>query len=181
MNDGKAVTMKVAILVSPKDFKDESLSKVKLMLDKWGVQSVLTSYSTHELVGYHGAVYNADMNAAKIVPDEFDAIILIDGKGVEEYKLYDFRQLLDTMKLFSMKGKLIASIGNATKIIARSNIIANTKIAVPKDEDTRRLVVLYHGTPSSEALEFDKNILTLGNNERILDFSNLLLKKLGAM
>ena len=172
--------MKVAILVSPKDFKDESLSSLRLMLDKWGVESVLTSYSTHELVGYHGAVYNADINAAKVAPYDFDAIILIDGKGVDEYKLYDFRQLLDTIKLFSIQKKMIAAIGNSIKIIARANIISNVKIAMPKDEDTQRLVILYHGTPSKEDPEFDKNILTLGNDDKMLDFSNLLLKKLGA-
>jgi hypothetical protein len=172
--------MKVAILVSPKDFKDESLSNLRMMLDKWGVESVLTSYSTHELVGYHGAVYNADINAAKITPYDFDAIILIDGKGVDEYKLYDFRQLLDTIKLFSMQKKMIAAIGNSIKIIARANIIAGVKIAMPKDEDTQRLIILYHGTPSKEELEFDKGILTLGNDDKILNFSDLLLKKLGA-
>lgn len=172
--------MKVAILVPPKDFKDESLSNLKLMLDKWGVGLVLTSYSTHELVGYHGAVYNADINAAKIAPGDFDALILVDGKGVDEYKLYDFRQLLDTVKLFYEKKKIVAAIGNSMKIIARANIISGVKIATPKDEETSRLVILYHGIPSKEELEFDKNILTLSNNDKIINFSDLLLKKLGA-
>ncbi len=172
--------MRVAILVSPKDFKDESLSNLKLMLDKWGVESVITSYSTHELVGYHGAVYNADINAAKITPYDFDAIVLVDGKGVDEYKLYDFRQLLDTIKLFSIQKKMIAAIGNSIKIIARANIISNVKIAMPKDEDTQRLIILYHGTPSKEDPQFDNNILTLGDSDKVMSFSDLLLKKLGA-
>ena len=172
--------MRVAILVSPKDFKDESLSNLKLMLDKWGVESVITSYSTHELVGYHGAVYNADINAAKITPYDFDAIVLVDGKGVDEYKLYDFRQLLDTIKLFSIQKKMIAAIGNSIKIIAKANIISNVKIAMPKDEDTQRLIILYHGTPSKEDPQFDNNILTLGDSDKVMSFSDLLLKKLGA-
>ena len=138
------------------------------------------SYSTHELVGYHGAVYNADINAAKITPYDFDAIILVDGKGVDEYKLYDFRQLLDTIKLFSIQKKMIAAIGNSIKIIARANIISNVKIAMPKDEDTKRLVILYHGIPSKEDPQFDNNILTLGDDDKIMSFSDLLLKKLGA-
>ena len=66
------------------------------------------------------------------------------------------------------------------KIIARANIISGVKIAAPKDEETSRLVILYHGTPSKEELEFDKNILTLSNNDKIINFSDLLLKKLGA-
>ncbi len=172
--------MKVALLVPPKDFKDESMSSLRMMLNKWGIESVITSYSTHELVGYHGAVYQVELNAAKIAPDEFAAIILVDGPGVDEYKLYDFRQLLDLIRLFSMKGKMVAGIGNAIKIIARANIISNVKIAMPKDQDTQRLAILYHGTPSKEDPECDKNIITLGSNERILAFADLLLKKLGA-
>ncbi len=172
--------MKAAILVPPKDFKDESVSSLRIMLEKWGIESVLTSYSTSELVGYHGAVYNVELNAAKISPDEFDALILVDGKGVDEYRLYDFRQLLDLVKMFSTRKKLIAGIGNSLKIIARANIISGVKVAPVKDEDTRRLVSLYHGIESKEDPEFDKDILTLGNNDKTLVFIDLLLRKLGA-
>lgn len=172
--------MRAAILVPPKDFKDESVSSLRNMLGKWGVECVLTSYSTSELVGYHGAVYNVELNSAKINPDEFDALILVDGKGVDEYRLYDFRQLLDLVKLFSMKKKIVAAIGNSMKIIARANIISGVKMAHVNDEDASRLVALYHGLESKEDPEFDKGILTLGNNDKTLAFIDLLLRKLGA-
>ncbi len=172
--------MRAAILVPPKDFKDESVSNLRTMLGKWGIECVLTSYSTSELVGYHGAVYNVELNSAKISPDEFDVLILVDGKGVDEYRLYDFRQLLDLVKLFSMRKKLVAGIGNSLKIIARANIISGVKIAPVKDEDTRRLVALYHGIESKEDPEFDKGILTLGSNDKILVFIDILLRRLGA-
>jgi putative intracellular protease/amidase len=172
--------MKVALLVAPKDFKDESVAQLKLMLGKWDVQAVITSYSTHDCVGYHGAVYAPQINSARITPDEFDALVLIDGKGVDSYKLYDFRPLLDTVKLFSMRNKMIASIGNATKIVARANVVSNVKVAMPSDDDARRLIILYHGTPSKEDVEYDKGILTLSNNDKILPFADLMLQKLGA-
>jgi putative intracellular protease/amidase len=172
--------MKVAMLIAPKDFKDESVSKAKLMLEKWGIGVTITSYSTRDCVGYHGAVYRPDMNAARIDPNEFDAIILIDGKGVDDYKLYDFRPLLDTVKLFQMKGKPIAAINNAIKIIARANIITNIKIAMPKDEESRRLITLYHGTPSRNEMEDEKNILTLSNSDKVYDFADMIVTKLGA-
>lgn len=172
--------MKVAMLLAPKDFKDESASKAKLMLEKWGIEVVITSYSTHDLVGYHGAVYKPQINAAKIHPDNFDAILLIDGKGVDGYKLYDFRPLLDTVKLFQMKKKPIAAISNAIKIVARANIISNVKIAMPKDEETVRLITLYHGTPSRNEIEDDKGIMTLSNPDKAMEFTDLLITKLGA-
>jgi protease I len=172
--------MKVALLVAPKDFKDESVSKAKLVLEKWGIEAVLTSYSTHDLVGYHGAVYKTELNAGRIDPNEFDAIILVDGKGVEEYKLYDFRQLLDLIKLFQMKKKPIAAINNAIKILARANIIANVKVAMPKDQESQRLITLYHGTPSRNEVEDDKGIMTLNNPDKVYEFTDMLVGKLGA-
>lgn len=172
--------MKVAMLIAPKDFKDESVSKAKLMLEKWGIEVSITSYSTHDCVGYHGAVYKPDLNAARIDPESFDALILVDGSGVDEYKLYDFRPLLDTVKLFSMRNKPIAAINNAIKIVARANIINNVKIAMPKDEETRRLIQLYHGTPSKNEIEVDKMIFTLSNPDKVYDFADLIVSKLGA-
>jgi hypothetical protein len=82
--------------------------------------------------------------------------------------------------MFSTRKKLIAGIGNSLKIIARANIISGVKVAPVKDEDTRRLVSLYHGIESKEDPEFDKDILTLGNNDKTLVFIDLLLRKLGA-
>jgi putative intracellular protease/amidase len=172
--------MRIAILVPPRDFKDETLSRLKPMLEKWGVKPVISSYSTHELVGYHGAVYKTELNAAHLAPEDFDALVIADGPGVDEYKLYDFRNLLDTVKLFSMRGKLIAAVGNGIKVIARANIIAKVKISRPADEETRRLVALYHGIESKEQVQFDSNILTLGNTEGTLAFADALLYRLGA-
>ena len=172
--------MKVALLIAPKDFKDESVSGIKLMLEKWGVDPIIVSYSNHDCIGYHGAACKPSLNAAAVKPDDFDALVLIDGPGVDGYKLYDFRPLLDTVKLFSMRKKLICAINNGIKVVARANIIANVKIAMPKDEETQRLVLLYHGKPSKEDMELDGGILTLGNNDRITDFADMMVRKLGA-
>ncbi|MDE1767840.1 MAG: DJ-1/PfpI family protein [Candidatus Micrarchaeota archaeon] len=172
--------MRVAILIAPKDFKDESVSNAKLLFQKWNIEAVITSYSTKECVGYHGAIYKPDINAAKLDPQNFDALFLVDGKGVEEYKLYDFRALLETVKQFSINKKPIAAINNAIKIVARANIVSNVKIATPQDSEIQRLVALYHGTASRNEIEDDKGILTLSNPEKIYEFADLLVSKLGA-
>lgn len=172
--------MKVALLIAPKDFKDESVSGIRLMLEKWGIEPVITSYSNHDCIGYHGAAYKPSLNAAAVKPDDFDALVLIDGPGVDGYRLYDFRPLLDTVKLFSMRKKLICAINNGIKVVARANIIANVKVAMPQDDETQRLVLLYHGKPSKEGLELDCGILTLGNSDRITEFADMIIRRLGA-
>ncbi len=170
----------MAILIPPKDFKDESVSAAKNMLEKWGIETVITSYSTKECRGYHGAVYMPKLNAGRMKSSDFDGILLIDGVGVDSYKLYDFRPLLDTISVFANTGKIVAGISNAIKIMARANIISDLKIAVPKDEEAKRLVQLYHGKASENYIEEQKNILTLSDSEKVDQLSEMIVKKLGA-
>lgn len=172
--------MKVAMLIAQRDFKDESVSVSKLMLEKWDISVSIASYYTRDCIGYHGAVYKPDIDAAYLNPDDFDALILIDGKGIDEFKLCDFRPLLDTVKLFSSRHKPIAAISNAVKILARANIISGVKVAVARDDESIRLVSLYRGVRSHSEMESDKGILTLSNPDMIYDFADLIITTLGA-
>ncbi|MGC8662180.1 MAG: DJ-1/PfpI family protein [Candidatus Micrarchaeia archaeon] len=171
--------MKVAIFIPPKDFRDESFSMVKLILEKWKVNDIITSYSTKECIGKHGMACKPDINAAKINVEDFDGIILIDGEGIDEYKLYDFRPLLDLIRHFYDSRKIVGAIGNAVKIVARSNIIADANISATVDEDTQRLIRIYHGKNSPMEIEFDRNIITARNPENTEMFAQVFLEKLG--
>ncbi|MEM3839111.1 MAG: DJ-1/PfpI family protein [Candidatus Micrarchaeaceae archaeon] len=172
--------MKVAIVIPQNGFKDESLKAISEMLEKWNVEAVIASVSNEKAVGYHGAVAVPKIKIDSLRSNDFNAIVLIGGPGVERYSLYDFRPLLDILKHFSMNGKVVAGIDNAIKIIARANIIAGVKVAAPKDEDARRLAVLYKGILTNSYIELDKNVLTLNDPERSEELADRLLAKLGA-
>ena len=106
-------------------------------------------------------------------------VVLADGPGVEQFKLYDLRQLHDLLMMFIQSNKLVAGVGNAIKIIARTNMIQNMKIANTKDQDTNHLVKLFKGVITNSALESDKNIVTLGDSELIYEFADTIVSKLG--
>lgn len=171
--------MRIAMLIPPKGFRDESVSSAKGMLEKWGITVTITSYSTKECLGYHGAVYMPDINAGRMKSEDFDGILLVDGTGVDQYKLYDFRPLLDTLSVFANSGKIVAGIGNAIKVMARANIISDLRVATPKDEETKRLIQLYHGKTSENYIEDQKNIITLSDPEKIDQLSDIIIRRLG--
>ncbi len=171
--------MQVAIIIPQRGFKDESLAVAKALFSKWHIDPIIASYYSGECLGYHGAVVRPDQNAAVIRSSDFDAILLIDGPGVDQYKMYDFRPLLDLVKLFHTNNKMVAGIGNSVKIISRANIIADTKVALPADEDTKRLAILYRGTLTKNYLESDRNILTLSNPDKAEELVNRMLENLG--
>lgn len=172
--------MKVAIVIPPKDFRDETVSLAKMMLEKWGVTPVITSYTAKDCVGYHGAVYKPEINTSKIEPSEYDALLLVNGIGVEGYKLYEFRPLLELVRGFVNNKKIVAAIGNSIKILTKTNVITDVTIATPEDEDIRRNVRIYRGIESADSVEFDKNILTARGDDDTDKFIDTLLEKLGA-
>lgn len=173
--------MKLLIFVPPNDFKDESVVMLKNFFNKWDISYQITSYSNKEMLGYHGAKLMPDINTGKVTTSDYDGIILVDGEGVERYKLSEYRPLLDVLLLFNEKNKTIGAIGNSIKIVARANIIKDKRISVPKDEETRRLVTLFHGVPSDEKIEISKNIITIRDSQGLEGPLATMLQHLGAI
>ena len=171
--------MKVAIFIAPSDFKDETVSSARSLLEKWGVEGVITSMTMKECKGYHGAVYKPQINSAYVNPDDFSAILLVDGIGVESYKLYETKQLIDTVKMFYSSGKIVAAVGNAMKILAKASVVLNTKVAAPADPETKRIVMLYKGIPSENEVEVQKNVITAGKSDKTSELVGLMLDSLG--
>lgn len=172
--------MRFLIIIPPKDFRDESISLIKLFFDKWGIPYSLSSYTSGKCTGIHGAVYSPDVHAARISSSEYDGIVLIDGRGVDAYKLYDYRPLLDLMIKFNRSEKYIISVDNAAKIPARANIIRDKRISFStEDRETMRLVNLFHGIPSNNEYETSGNLISIRESKDIEDSMVKILEYMG--
>ncbi|MGD0728497.1 MAG: DJ-1/PfpI family protein [Candidatus Micrarchaeaceae archaeon] len=173
--------MKFLIFIPPKDFRDESLSLVKLFFDKWGIRYDITSYTSNECIGTHGAAVRPDIHTSKVNSNYYDGIVLIDGKGIEDYKLFDYRPLLDIMYIFNESHKQIISISNSIKIPARANIVRGKKISTDmSDPESRRLILLFHGELSDNAYEMAGNLISIRNGTDIEETMPQILEHIGA-
>ena len=171
--------MRIAIVIAPKDFRDETVAKAKVMLEKWKVEPVIASYTLKECVGQHGAVYKPAMKVQDVRAGDFDALFFVDGSGVDSFKLYDQFPLLDIARSFSSNGKVVAGVNNAVKIIARANIVSGKKVSIPKDAEAERLVRLYRGVVSQEPMECGTNVMSLNDYGKTDEFVGAILDKLG--
>lgn len=159
--------MKFLIVITPQGFRDETLSTARLLFDKWDVGYEVSSYSNRDCTGSHGAIAKIQINTNRANPDDYDGIFIVDGKGIDAYKLYDFRPMLDLLMKFNDRKKKIIAVGNAVRVPARANIIKQKKISVPGEEESRRLVELFHGIPSNEPVELSDNVITIGNSAEL--------------
>ncbi|MDE1874065.1 MAG: DJ-1/PfpI family protein [Candidatus Micrarchaeota archaeon] len=165
--------MKVAILVAPRDFKDETVSHLQLLLGKKDIESHIVSLTMKPCTGYHGAVVKPEMETAAIEAGAFDVLLVVDGPGVDSLKLYDYRPLLDLVRAFHEANKSVAGIGNGVKIVARANIIKDASIA-KADDETEKLVRLYRGKPSENLVVADKGIITASGVESVDELVSVL-------
>jgi len=172
--------IKVAIVIPPKNFRDETLSTLDLLLAKKDIKKEVSGFTSKDCVGFHGAVVKPDSKILSLDPVSTSALILADGPGVDSLKLYDYRPLLDIVKSFHDNKKVIVGIGNGIKIVARANIVRDTKIA-SNDKDVEKLVSLYRGLAvTNNYLVRDKSIITLSDPNKIDELVTLLSEELGS-
>ncbi len=171
--------MKFLIFIPPNDFRDESLSTIKMFFDRWNVSYQVTSYSNKECNGMHGATCMPDINANRIDPSGYDGIMFVDGAGVDSYKLQDFRPLLDMIMKFNGSKKYIGAVGNSQKVLAKANIIKGRKMAVPEDAEVKKVVQLFHGIPTDKNMEIDNNLITVKSSGALEESLNPILEHLG--
>jgi hypothetical protein len=169
--------MRAALFIPQKDFNDETVSILRLIFSKWSIHCDIASYGA-TCIGMHGAVYKADLNASKLSASNYDVIALVDGEGVDNQKVYDYRPLLDVINYFNDARKPIIGVGNAVKIPARANIVRGRK-AVASDEETRRLITLFYGVPSKNSIEVFENLITVRDAKAVENSAELILQRMG--
>ena len=171
--------MAILIVLPNEEFRDESVNTTRLFLDKWRVPYSFASFGTGMCRGSHGESLRHDLGAAQARPAEFDALVLIDGDGVEAQRLYEYRPMLDLVARFSQARKLICAIGNTMKIAARANVVNGKRFAEAPDEDTRSLMLLFNGVPSANAFEVSDNLMTVRDSGQLSQAIQELLKRIG--
>ncbi len=171
--------MRAAIVIAPRDFKDETLARALAMFKRWGVTPVIVGLVSKECIGSHGAAVMPDMNLTKVRAADFDIIFIADGDGVEAYKIYEVAPLVDLVRAFAVENKVIAGVGNGAKVIAKANIVAGRKMAVPKNPGMEGFVKLYKGIVSQEEMECATNVMSLRDYTKTEEFVGAILDKLG--
>ncbi|MEM3781717.1 MAG: DJ-1/PfpI family protein [Candidatus Micrarchaeaceae archaeon] len=170
---------KVSIIVAPYDFKDETLRQALLLFGKKGIRHEILSLASGECKGYHGHTVKQDGRADEFEPVYSDAILLVDGPGIESTRLYENRQLLDRLKAARDNKKVIAAVGNAIKAIAKANIIKGIKIANSEDAETKRLVGLYKGSLAEDQLVVDSGIISASDGSQMQALVDAVAEAIG--
>lgn len=119
---------KIAMIIAPKDFRDEELLEPMTILLSKGAEVMVASSSLDTAIGMLGAKMKPDMLISNIKAKDWDAIVLVGGQGAKEY--WNDKVLHTILKDAVKEDKIIGAICIAPVTLANAGILKNKKATV---------------------------------------------------
>ncbi|MCX6694866.1 MAG: DJ-1/PfpI family protein [Candidatus Altiarchaeota archaeon] len=119
------MTLKVLMVVAPRNFRDEELFTPKKILEDAGVKVSVASRGVNEATGAVGARVNVDVDVSQANAADYDAVVFIGGAGAAVY--FNDPVVLKLAGESFSAGKLTAAICIAPSILANAGILQGRK------------------------------------------------------
>lgn len=122
-----------ALLIVPgQGFSYQEYSTVKSILEEDRIEVRTTSWAPGPAVSAEGPVLQPDLPIEGVDVSEWDAVVFLDGPGVEEYaESESARQLAQKAWVAD---RIIAAIGPAARIVAGAGLAQNNRLAAAESE-----------------------------------------------
>ncbi|MDD4931010.1 MAG: DJ-1/PfpI family protein [Candidatus Colwellbacteria bacterium] len=119
---------KALIVVAHKDFRDEEYFITREILVSSGISVDTASFDISPAVGIRGGKVDVDVLISNARADDYDALVLIGGRGISSY--LDHAALNELVRSFVVAEKLVAAICAAPIILARAGVLTGKKATV---------------------------------------------------
>jgi protease I len=167
--------MAKALIVIPHDrFRDEEFTAVYNALKEAGQEITVASTHHTEAQGHFGLLVKPDVNIGFVGPRDYEAMIFIGGRGIEEFILDSATQ--DLIGTAHSEGCLVCAIGMAVELLAYSGILNDKKVTC--DTGTIPLVESSGGYYSGGYVEVDGSVITASGIRAKDEFAQTLTEEL---
>lgn len=123
---------KVVMIIAPEDFRDEELIEPQNVLTEKGAEVKVASVSLETCKGMLGAQVRPDMVISDIIPEKWDAIILVGGTGASKY--WDDASVHSILNEAVKQNKIVGAICIAPVTCANAGILRGKKATVHESE-----------------------------------------------
>lgn len=151
---------KVLIVIAPIGFQDYEYEKTKEVLEQSGIQTVTASKTSGKCQGAFGREAEAELGLSEIDVSQFDGISVIGGGGCLKAFSED-PEIIELVKNFSLRGKIVAAICIAPVVLAQAGILAGKKATVWNDDGKQAPKIEKYGAKFiDEDIVADENVIT---------------------
>lgn len=166
--------MKVLTIIPHDCFRDEELTAAKDIIEEAGHEFSVGSSHHTEAKGHYGLLVKPDITLRFVETDDYDCLIFIGGRGVEEY-LTD-STVMEIIRNFYSDGKLICAIGMAVEILVYAGILAGRRVTC----DNLTILKVQNGGAyyTGGLVEEDGNLITGSGIEAKDEFAKTIVSAL---
>ncbi|MCX7995023.1 MAG: DJ-1/PfpI family protein [candidate division WOR-3 bacterium] len=162
----------VVMVIAHTDFRDEEFKEPYDLLKKSGLKVVVASTDTTPAKGMLGMVVKPELLIADIVPEKFNALIIVGGIGCRN--LWDDATLHKLVQGFNQSQKTVAAICIAPVVLARAGILKDKKATVyPQTADE---IKPHCAEYTGKDVEVSGNVITASGPHAAKDFAKAILE-----
>lgn len=148
----------VIFIIAPENFRDEELQIPCKILKKAGHECKTASITKGICKGMLGARVIPDLTIEEINSDEFDAVVVVGGSGSPKLREYD--EVLDVLRDFRDKGKIIGAICLAPMVLSKAGILVGKRVTVFRTPQSEDAVKKGGGKLADENVVVDGKLIT---------------------
>jgi len=126
---------KILLVIPNSRFRDKEYISVSEILKSSGHEVAVGSSHHTEAQGHFGLIVKPDINISFVEDSDYDALVFIGGRGVEEY--FQNGPVLQIIRKFFEKSKIVAALGMAVELFIYANIIAAKRVTCDNSTITK--------------------------------------------
>jgi protease I len=160
---------KKVLMIIPRDkFCDEEYESSRQILEKFGVSCEVASSTLSPAIGLDGTIVVPDFQFKNWDSSVYNAFLLVGGVGCREY--WHNKSVHALLNNAHSSGKLLCAICLAPVILANAGLLKGKRATA---HPSAAEYLEYKGVKySSEAVEFERNIITANGPEATEKFAN---------
>jgi len=167
--------IRILLLIVQRGFSEEEFLVVKKTLEEKKIEVVVSSIEKGDAIGMGGLKVKIDKSLGETNPNDYEALIVIGGSGSP--KLMDYPEVMDRLKKFDEKDKIIGAICLAPLALSRAGILRGVVSTVFPVDFAVAALKREGATYSQEHVIEDDNIITADGPDSAKEFVNKILKK----
>ncbi|MFH0966905.1 MAG: DJ-1/PfpI family protein [Methanobacteriota archaeon] len=169
--------MKVLIAIPPEKFRDEELIEPVKVFQEAGVKYELVSSLAGVVMGSLGNKAKVNRTFEDVLlngTDEYYALMIVGGQGTLVH-LWNNVDLHELVRIFNMKGKVVAAIDNAPVVLAKAGILKKKEATVVPGQTIREMMK-EDAIILDKAIVYKDRIVTANGYKSAVEFAKLIVR-----
>lgn len=174
---GSLTDKKIAMIIAPKNFRDEEYFQPKVMLQAQGAEiHTIADSKEEEATGMKNGKAKIDTSLDKASAAKYDGIVFVGGLGASKY--FNNKKILDLAKEAVAAGKVVGAICIAPSILANAGVLSGKKATCfPSEKGNLEKA---GAQVLNKPVVTDAKIVTATGPEAAMDFGRELVKALSS-